>query len=191
MFATLRLKHTIFAVIVFMSGIASGNPAPNSPPQSSETKTHGSQNFDEKSEKMRQRLEQLFAWRVSDRLQFTPDEEQKFNEQFKKLSAEKFKLAQDLDVIMDKIENEKGKDKEASKLLNAYQVNLKKTNDLQLKELQIMKKMFGSKRLVDYVLLKREMTQKFKDVLSQNSSLQAKGPGEKPNLEEPKVTQEK
>jgi len=144
---------------------------------------------DEKSEKMRQKLEQLFEWRVSDRLQFSPDEEIKFKDEFKKFSVQKTKLTQELDALIDQIEKKKGDEKSIPKLLNAYEDNLRKGNELQLREIQAMKRMFGNKRLVEYVLLKREMTQKFKDVLTQNS-MQAKASGG-PVLKEPEVIQEK
>jgi len=42
---------------------------------------------------MRSRLEQLFIWRVSDRLQLTPDEETKFTEAYKKLSDDRSNLS--------------------------------------------------------------------------------------------------
>jgi hypothetical protein len=151
-----------------------------------------------KSDKMRSRLEQLFTWRVSDRLQLSPDDEIKFNEEFKKLSNEKNALALELEGLLEKIAQQKDNDKVTSKLMAEYQKGLKKNADLQIKELKEIKKLFGNRRLVQYVLLKKEMTQKFKDVLSQNPTIEAKNtehpsPSSSPDekLKDPEVIQEK
>jgi hypothetical protein len=145
------------------------------------------------SEKMHARLEQLFTWRVSDRLRLNPEEEIKFNAEFKKLSIEKTNLTQELDRILEKIEKEKNNDKIISRLLSDYQTCLKKGNDLQIRELQVMKKIFGSRKFIEYILLKREMTQKFKDVLTQNSAQQSKSSanGAATSMKDPEVIQEK
>ena len=119
-----------------------------------------------RSEKMKQRLEQLFIWRVSDRLQLTPAEESKFTDEFHKLSEERAKLSQDLDVTLDQIDKEKDNSDKTSKLLADYTSELKKYNSMQGKEMDAMSHLFGTKKMVQYVLLKREMTQKFRDVLS-------------------------
>jgi hypothetical protein len=142
---------------------------------------------DEKS-KMRQRLEQLFIWRVSDRLDLTTEEEEKFNEEYKKLSEERAKVTQKTDHILDQLSKEKT-DKGKGKLLGEYEDALKDAN-LQLKELTAMKKIFDSKQLADYVLLKRDMFHKFRNVLISDTSA-AKSPGPKAPIKEPQVFQEK
>lgn len=138
----------------------------------------------QKSEKMRQRLEQLFVWRVSDRLQLSTQEENRFSGEFKKLSDEKMKLSQDLDSLLDQMEAAKDDKKKSSDLLREYGVTLKKYTQSQNKELEVMEHLLGPRKMVQYVLLKREMTQKFKDVLTQSS-------GSGPVLKEPQVIQEK
>ena len=143
----------------------------------------------DKSEKMKQRLEQLFIWRVSDRLQLTPGEESKFTDQFKKLSEERAKLSQELESTLDKIDKDKENSERTSKLLTDYTSVLRKYNQVQSKEMDVMSKLFGTKKMVQYVLLKREMTQKFKDVLSQQSS--GTKPVEKANLKEPEIIEQK
>lgn len=119
-----------------------------------------------KSEKMKQRLEQLFIWRVSDRLQLTPAEESKFTDEFHKLSEERAKLSQQLEATLDQIDKEKDSIDKTSKLLAEYTSELKRYNAMQGKELDSMSHLFGTKKMVQYVLLKREMTQKFRDVLA-------------------------
>lgn len=154
-----------------------------------------------KSEKMRQRLEQLFVWRVSDRLQLTPTQETKFTEEFHKLSDERSKLSQELDSTLDQIDKEKENSDKSTKLLSDYTSALKRYNTMQSKEMDVMGHLFGTKKMVQYVLLKREMTQKFKDLLSSNATNGSPGTvsgtlpvergAEKPSLKEPQVIEQK
>ena len=153
-----------------------------------EAKTSAEATFEkhhEGSDKMKKRLEELFTWRVSDRLQLSSEEEAKFTDQFKKLSDERAKLYQDMDAVLDKIDREKDNTANATKLLGDYNSILKKMSQVQVKEMDVMTKLFGTKRMIQYVLLKREMTQRFKKVLSSNSpgsvARASKGKGPPPN----------
>jgi hypothetical protein len=149
------------------------------------------QNRDDKTDKMKQRLEQLFVWRVSDRLSLTPSQEQEFSSEFHKISEERSKLSGKMDSLLDDMDKDKQDSSKVAKLLAEYELTLKQYNALQLREMEVMKRVFDSKKLAEYVLLKREMTQKFKDVLSsQNTVSSAKNP-DKTNLKEPQVIQEK
>ncbi len=145
------------------------------------------QNSVEKTEKMRQRLEQLFIWRVSDRLRLTPEQENHFSSQFKKLTEDRAKLSQSLESLLDQIEKKKVNKKESATLLTEYKAQLKKYNQFQNEELDSMGKIFDSSKMIDYVLLKREMTLKFKDVLVQGSQAKAGNS----LLKEPEIIQEK
>lgn len=119
-----------------------------------------------KSMKMKQRLEQLFVWRVSDKLSFTPKEENQFVEQYKKLSDEKLKLVNHAEETLAQIEKNKSDVKKSQLLVKEYLGIQAQINQLSSKEIQNIEKLFGSSRAAEYVLLKREMTQKFKDALT-------------------------
>ncbi|MDZ4676957.1 MAG: hypothetical protein SGI74_05545 [Oligoflexia bacterium] len=142
---------------------------------------------DDKADKMRQRLEQLFVWRVSDRLQLTPTEEIKFNSEFKKISDKKTQVSNRLESLLDQLEKKKSDTATSTKLLKEYQEVLKQHNALQSNEMEVMGKMFGHKKLVEYVLLKKEMTQKFKDVLTHGQTKAV----ENKTFKDPEVIQEK
>lgn len=139
---------------------------------------------EDKSDKIRQRVEQLFVWKVSDRLQLTPDQESKFEAAFKKITEEKQKNSQELDTALVNLEKAKADKKQSAKLLKTYLDLIKKSNQLPNREMDTVSKIFGSEKMVEYVLLKREMTQKFKDALVQ-------GRDSKAELKEPSVIQEK
>jgi hypothetical protein len=142
---------------------------------------------EEKTDKMRHRLEQIFVWRVADRLGLSTQEESRFNEEFTKLSHEKSELSRKLEVCLAKLVQDKGNNKAVAKHLDEYRDTLKKYNMLQSREMEVLSRIFKPEKMVEYVLLKQEMTQKFKDVLVQGSR-----PGtEKASLKEPEVIQEK
>ena|ERR1700683_4491995 len=144
--------------------------------------------IDEGRDKMRARLEQLFMWRVSDRLQLTPDKESQFSAEYKKLSDEKTQDSRKMDDIVEKISKETDSKKKA-KLVGDYEDTLKKYTQVQLTEITSMKKIFNVDQMADYVLLKRDMIHKFRDVLTTPTTAVAKSPDKK--LKEPEVFQEK
>lgn len=148
---------------------------------------------EEGREKMRTRLEQLFIWRVSDKLQLTPDEETKFTNAYKKLSEDRSAATHKMEDIATKLSEAPKDDKKArAKLLNEYIMANKKYVELQENEMPVMKKIFSSDQLVDYVLLKREMFHKFREALgSAKSTATADTPESKPKLKDPEVIQEK
>jgi antirestriction protein len=121
----------------------------------------------EGSQKMRARLEQLFIWRVSDRLHLTSEEEAKFTAEYKRLSDERTQASAKMEDILAKLGDEKVK-KTKVKLLSDYEEVFKKYTDIQQEEMTAMKKLFDTDRLADYVLLKRDMRHRFRDVLAKN-----------------------
>jgi hypothetical protein len=79
-------------------------------------------------------------------------------------------------------------DKELERLLAEYRDTLKSYNECQTRELDSLKKVFDSKKLSQYMLVKRDMTRRFKDVLSQGNAQASRS---QPALKEPEVIQEK
>ncbi|MBK9293138.1 MAG: hypothetical protein IPM57_01645 [Oligoflexia bacterium] len=135
------------------------------------------QNFahsDSKADKAKQRLEQLFIWKVSDKLQLSPKEEEKWATEYKKLADQKGKLTVKAEELMGKIENSQMADKaKATQLLKEHLAVQSEIHKLQLKEVQIVEKLFGSQKATQYVLVKREMLQKIRDLLSERNHASA------------------
>jgi hypothetical protein len=118
-------------------------------------------------QKMRSRLEQLFIWRVSDRLHLSPEEEAKFSAEYKKLSEQRTQASAKMETILTKLGSEKSKSAKV-KLLADYESVFKRYTEIQQDEMAAMKKLFDTDRLADYVLLKRDMRHRFRDVLAKN-----------------------
>jgi hypothetical protein len=147
---------------------------------------------EEVKEKMRSRLEQLFIWRVSDKLQLTPDEETKFTNAYKKLSDDRTAAFRKIDDIVSKLAEQKDDKKARAKLWIEYEDASKKANKVQENEIPTLKKIFTTDQLVEYVVLKREMFHKFREALgSAKSTATAADTPEKAKLKEPEVIQEK
>lgn len=124
---------------------------------------------DTKSDKAKQRLEQLFLWKVSDRLQLSPKEENQMATEFKKIADEKSKLAVQAEELWAKIEKSKTDKNKSAQLLKEHLSIQSKLHNLQLKEVQTVEKLFGSQRASEYVLVKRELMQKIRDLLTERS----------------------
>jgi hypothetical protein len=120
----------------------------------------------DRTDKMRSRLEQLFIWRVSDRLRLKPQEETKFTTEYKKLCDERLKLSSEVDQQLGSIEKSRGDRVALSKGLADYQALVKKQSLLQIKEIETMGKIFDPVKMAEYLLLKRDLTEKFKDVVA-------------------------
>ncbi len=176
-----KISNKNVVALLFLSAITSVSaysqsqpPLPKSGGSVEATPSHSvvplSAEDSKKPEKMKQRLEQLFMWRVSDRLQLSTSEEMHFEVEYKKISEEKRILRGRSDEVAAQLDQRKADKKLSTKLMQEYLDVMKKLNGLPSKEILMVEKLFGSSKAAEYVLLKREMMKKFKDMLSQDHS---------------------
>jgi hypothetical protein len=166
-------NHLLFTAAVFALSLSSSAYAVDADP----------------TEKVKNRIETLFIWRVADKLSLSPTQENSFSKIYRDASRERQEYAQQMDKILDQMEEVK-KDAEYDKLFKDYSALLRKYNDCQVHELDALKKIFDSKKLSQYVLVKRDMTKRFKDVVSAGGAGQSPKPASVP-LKDPEVIQEK
>lgn len=127
------------------------------------------------AEKAKSRLEELFLWKISDNLSLSTNEEEQFRQNFKRLNEKKSKASQDLDRLMGELE--KPQDKKAlSQRLEEYSKSLSSYNNVQIEEAKIMRKTLGDKRFAQYLVLKRDLNQKLKNMLSSPSRPESNSP---------------
>jgi hypothetical protein len=100
------------------------------------------------TEKAKSRLEELFLWKISDTLGLTNDE-----------------ASQELDRLMTDMEKPVDQ-KKLSQSLEDYNKSLASYNNVQLEEAKSMRKILGDKRFAQYLILKRDLNQKLKNMLS-------------------------
>jgi hypothetical protein len=136
--------------------------------------------------KARSRIEELFVWRVSDTLSLSPDVEGKFSSEFKRLSEQKAQLSNELEKLVEDLEKSRDP-KSTETLLKQYKEKLKAHSRIQIDEMESFEKLFGKQKFAQYLVLKRELTQKLKDFVSNPSKSESSSAKK---LQEPKIIQD-
>ena len=133
----------------------------------------------------RNQLEELLIWKMSDELKLSSAEEKKFAEILKNLNEEKSSLNQALQSsveAMGKASSSKAKEAELAK----YKRLTQNYGKLGEQEIDRLKPLLGVDRLVQYLNIKQDLTNKIKTLLSSESG----GKSAKP-LPSPKIIEEK
>ncbi|KYG67319.1 hypothetical protein AZI86_09995 [Bdellovibrio bacteriovorus] len=134
----------------------------------------------------RNQLEELLIWKMSDELNLSSIEEKKFAEILKNLNEEKASLNQALQSsveAMGKASTSKTKEAELAK----YKRLTQNYGKLGEQEIDRLKPLLGVDRLVQYLNIKQDLTNKIKTLLSSENS---GGKNAKP-LPSPKIIEEK
>ncbi len=129
------------------------------------------------AEKAKSRLEELFLWKISDSLELNATEEESFRNQFKLLSDKKNKAAQEMDRLTAELEGQTDLAK-ISRSLKGYNDQLMEYNSVQAEEIKVMRRVLGDRRFSQYLILKRDLNQKFKNLLSTPSRPESYQPKE-------------
>lgn len=133
----------------------------------------------------RNQLEELLIWKMSDELKLSSSEEKKFAEILKNLNEDKTRLNRALQAsveTMAKAPNVKAKESE----LAHYKRLTQNYGKLGEQELDLLKPLLGVDRLVQYLNIKQDLTNKIKSLLSSENG----GKSVKP-LPSPKIIEEK
>ncbi|WP_295901174.1 hypothetical protein [uncultured Bdellovibrio sp.] len=134
----------------------------------------------------RNQLEELLIWKMSDELKLTPVEEKKFTDIVQGLNKKKSELNQSLQASIEKMskaDTAKAKEEE----LGHYRKALQNYGRLSEEEFDKLKPLLGAQRMVQYLQIKQDLTNRIKTMLA-NPETQ-KGP--KPSLPQPKLIEEK
>lgn len=135
----------------------------------------------------RNQLEELLIWKMSDELKLSPVEEKKFTDAVKSLNEKKSDLnhsMQESITKMGKAATAKAKDEE----LNRYRKILQNYSRVSEEEFDRLKPILGAERMVQYLNIKQDLTNRIKTMLANPEGLN-KAAG-KP-LPQPKVIEEK
>lgn len=132
----------------------------------------------------RNRVEELFIWKVSDELKLSVPEEKSFSEMIKGLNQRRSLVNENLqDILKQLAESKTTKDKE--RLLLEQKRLFRSYNDLSLEEAERIQKLFGIDRAAQYFVIKNDLTNRLKTVLaSPDKPTQAAAPAK---LGPPKV----
>lgn len=126
----------------------------------------------------------LFIWKASEALKLPPEQEQKFTQVVHELNARKKQMSQKMDEAIKGLDAAKTK-AESEKALKSYRDALKNYNSVSIDELDRMKPLLGVEKLARYLVVKSELSQQLKALLSGD-----KAP-EKTPTSTPKIIEEK
>ncbi|HEX4925388.1 MAG TPA: hypothetical protein VFV50_14945 [Bdellovibrionales bacterium] len=138
------------------------------------------------SEKNRSRLEDLFVWRVSDTLNLSPETENQFKTEFRRLSEKKAQLNREIETLVEELESTK----DAKKIeiqLKEYREKVASQGRILVEEAESFEKLFGKEKFAQYLVLKRELTQKLKDFVSNPPKGEPAAPKK---MRDPKIIQD-
>jgi hypothetical protein len=145
---------------------------------------------DAEDEKAKTRIEELFAWKVSDSLSLDTKEEQVLVQLLKDISEKRSLANQKIEKCLEKLASTSLTKPELQKNLTEYKSLLTEQSKIQIQELDQIEKKFGKEKLAQYIVMKNELTNKFRDFLSQSKTNKNKTEP-KPTLSEPKIIEQK
>jgi hypothetical protein len=150
----------------------------------------------EESRPPNHKFEDLFIWKVSDELKLSVPEEKSFSDLIRSLNQKKASLSDQIQDTLKKIaaggtapEMATGKSsvhkKSMDKILNEYRSELKALNNLNVEEIDQVKKILGSEKAAQYLVLKNDLANQLRSKL-----LNSDADKSKTDLPTPKIIEE-
>jgi hypothetical protein len=121
------------------------------------------------------RIEELFIWKVSEELKLPPAQELKFTEVIRSLGVRKRNATEAMAEVTRKLDAAKDKS-EAERSLKKYHEALREFQAVQLAEYDNLKGLLGAEKLARYLVVKSELNEKLKTLLSNPTSTAATPP---------------
>lgn len=113
----------------------------------------------------RNRIEELFLWKMSEDLKLTVSEEKSFSELIRSLNSRKSKFNETIQVHLKNMSQSKAV-KEKQTLIKGYRKVLSEYNQLQLEEVDKILKLFGTDKAAQYFVLKNDISNRLKGMLA-------------------------
>ncbi|PIS10277.1 MAG: hypothetical protein COT73_10400 [Bdellovibrio sp. CG10_big_fil_rev_8_21_14_0_10_47_8] len=111
------------------------------------------------------RVEELFIWKISDELKLSVPEEKSFSQLVRSLGQKRARVNEELkDVVRKLSQSQSTADRE--KLLVEQKKLFKKYNDLSLEEADRVQKILGIDRTAQYFVLKSDLTNRLKNIFT-------------------------
>ncbi|MCK6600135.1 MAG: hypothetical protein L6Q37_17355, partial [Bdellovibrionaceae bacterium] len=140
--------------------------------------------LDKNNQQKKLKLEDLLIWKMLDELKLTPEQEQKITVVIKNLNKKKSENSEKIEQLTKQFIKEANvslKEKILLDLKKAYQQH----SVINLEELDTVKKTIGIKKLAEYLDIKKDLSEKMKNLIVPGDKK-----GEK-KLPPPKVIEEK
>jgi hypothetical protein len=111
------------------------------------------------------RVEELFIWKISDEMKLSVPEEKAFSDLIRALNQKRHAANESLQNTLKKMSDAKSL-KEKEKLLSDHRKHLKTYNDLSVEEADRIEKLFGAEKATQYFVLKNDLTNRLKSMLA-------------------------
>lgn len=132
------------------------------------------------SDKSRQRIQELFIWKVSDHLGLSPEQDTKFRKIIEDLNDKKLKASIAMKANIDSLEDAKTEEKR-KEILSEYEKNLNEYLGVQKNELERLGEIFDEERMAKYLIVKAKLTENLRVLIGSGNSTKKK------KLAKPKV----
>lgn len=124
------------------------------------------------------RLESLFIWKVSDALELSIEDEQKFTQILRDLADQKKKAITLMKNSVDGMKSNKGH--LLNKDLKQYEAAAKSYSEVQSEEYKKLIVLLGEEKMARYLVLKHELTHKLRSLLTQKSVMHQQAKSKSP-----------
>lgn len=131
-------------------------------------------------DKSRQRIQELFIWKVSDHLGLSPELDTQFRKIIEDLNDKKLKASIAMKANIEALEKAKTEDNR-KKILSEYEKNLNEYLGVQKTELEKLGEIFDEERMAKYLIVKAKLTENLRVLIGSGSSTKKK------KLAKPKV----
>lgn len=127
------------------------------------------------------RVEELFLWKIAEELKLNVKEEKEVSQLVRDLNNKKLKLNQEMDQLINRAKD----GKRLKELAIEYRRKINDYNQISIAEFDGIQKILGQEKTLKYFVVKNDLSQKIKQLLSGAPEK------EKKPLPEPKVIEEK
>lgn len=119
----------------------------------------------------RNRIEELYIWKMSEDLKLSIQEEKSFSDLVRSLNQRRITANQKISDITRSLQSEKSPAK-VEQLLNQYQKALDEYAAVSSDEIQSMRKILGSNKAAQYLVVKSDLNERLKTLLASPSDKQ-------------------
>lgn len=139
----------------------------------------------------RNKVEELFLWKLSDEMKLSVPEEKALTDILRKSSLEKTQIQEKIQMSLKALSDSSVDQKKTEKLISEHRQLLQKSHDLNMQEISAIQKRIGAQKTAQFLVLRNELTLKLKSIFTNPDKAQDKISSEKSKLAPPQVIEQK
>lgn len=131
------------------------------------------------------RVEELIIWKISEELKLDPEKEKKFSQIIRGYNSQKKSLNLEIEKLVGEMSSHKSSEKRTG-LLKEYRSQILKYSKLSIDELDEIQSVLGPEKTAEYLILRKDLSNKIKTLISMPESSASKG-----GIRPPQIIEEK